>query len=135
MPDIDSPMRLALSLAQRNLGQTWPNPTVGAVIVKDGRIVGQGLTARGGRPHAETQALQQAGSQAKGATMYVTLEPCAHHGKTAPCADAIVKAGLARCIVACRDPNPEVSGKGIDKLKSGGVEVEEGMGGRAAAEI
>src|SRR5271156_1713881 len=114
-------MQTALSLAKRNLGQTWPNPAVGAVIVKDGKIIAEGFTARGGRPHAETEALQQAGERAKGADIYVTLEPCAHHGKTPPCTDAIITAGIARCFVAVRDPNPQVNGKGIAQMKAAGI--------------
>src|SRR5258706_12755129 len=98
-------MKVALSLAQRNLGQTWPNPAVGAVIVKDGRMVGHGWTQRGGRPHAETEAIEQAGSAAKDATMYVTLEPCAHTGQTPPCTGAIIKAGIKTALSAHRDPN------------------------------
>jgi diaminohydroxyphosphoribosylaminopyrimidine deaminase/5-amino-6-(5-phosphoribosylamino)uracil reductase len=120
-------MRHALSLAQRNLGQTWPNPAVGAVVVKDGKIIGEGWTARGGRPHAEPQALAGAGQGTRGATLYVTFEPCAHHGKTPPCAEAIIKAGIIKCVVACRDPNPPVNGKGIAMLKAAGIEVVEGI--------
>ncbi|MDE3060099.1 MAG: bifunctional diaminohydroxyphosphoribosylaminopyrimidine deaminase/5-amino-6-(5-phosphoribosylamino)uracil reductase RibD [Pseudomonadota bacterium] len=118
-------MQTALRLARRNLGQTWPNPSVGAVVVKDDCIIGQGVTARGGRPHAETEALAQAAAQARGATLYVTLEPCAHQGKTSPCAEAIITAGIARCVVACRDPNPLVNGKGIAQLQQAGIEVIE----------
>jgi len=120
-------MQHALSLARRNLGQTWPNPAVGAVVVKDGEIVGEGYTARGGRPHAETQALAKAGEKAKGATIYVSLEPCAHHGKTPPCTDAIIKAGITTCYAACRDPNKPVNGKGIEQLKAAGINVIEGL--------
>ena len=120
-------MRIALRLAARNLGQTWPNPAVGALVVKDGQIVGQGRTARGGRPHAETEALAQAGHHARGATLYVTLEPCSHQGKTAPCTQAIINAGIARCIIACRDPNPRVNGQGIAQLQAAGIEVIEGV--------
>src|SRR5688572_3213385 len=103
----DAFMQEALSLARRNLGQTWPNPAVGAVLVKNGEIVGRGYTARGGRPHAETEAIRQAGDAASGATLYVTLEPCAHHGKTPPCTDAIIKAGITSCVIACRDPHTQ----------------------------
>lgn len=120
-------MRHALRLARRNLGQTWPNPAVGAVAVKDGIILGTGWTARGGRPHAEPQALAQAGEDARGATLYVTLEPCAHHGKTPPCTEAILQAGIARAVVACRDPFPQVNGSGIARLREAGVEVAEGI--------
>lgn len=116
-------MHHALSLARRVLGQTWPNPAVGAVIVKDGQVVGTGHTASGGRPHAEPQALAQAGEKARGATLYVTLEPCAHHGKTPPCTEAIIKAGIARVVVACVDPDPRVCGKGILQLEAAGIEI------------
>src|SRR6201999_379492 len=102
-------MRLALTLGRRGLGNTWPNPAVGAVIVKDGIILGRGWTQPGGRPHAETQALKQAGRAARGATLYVTLEPCSHHGKTPPCTDAVIRAGIARVVSAMDDPNPEVA--------------------------
>ena len=120
-------MQIALRLAARNLGQTWPNPAVGALVVRDGHIVAQGYTARGGRPHAETQALAQAGELAKGATLYVTLEPCSHQGQTPPCTDAIIKSGIKRCVVACTDPNPQVNGKGIELLEKAGIEVELGV--------
>ncbi|HVZ52434.1 MAG TPA: bifunctional diaminohydroxyphosphoribosylaminopyrimidine deaminase/5-amino-6-(5-phosphoribosylamino)uracil reductase RibD, partial [Pseudolabrys sp.] len=102
-------MQLALSLGRRGLGATWPNPAVGAVIVKDGVIVGRGSTQPGGRPHAEVEALRQAKKAAHGATMYVTLEPCSHHGKSPPCADAIIRAGIKRVVSALEDPNPEVA--------------------------
>jgi diaminohydroxyphosphoribosylaminopyrimidine deaminase/5-amino-6-(5-phosphoribosylamino)uracil reductase len=120
-------MLVALRLAARNLGQVWPNPAVGALVVRDGVIVGQGYTARGGRPHAETQALAQAGALAKGATLYVTLEPCSHHGKTPPCVDAVIAAGITRCVIACIDSNPQVSGAGVVRLKEAGVQVEIGV--------
>jgi diaminohydroxyphosphoribosylaminopyrimidine deaminase/5-amino-6-(5-phosphoribosylamino)uracil reductase len=120
-------MPIALRLAARHLGQVWPNPAVGALVVKDGAIVGQGVTARGGRPHAETIALAQAGELAKGATLYVTLEPCSHQGQTPPCTQAIIAAGIARCVVACRDPNPQVNGAGIAQLQAAGIIVEEGQ--------
>src|SRR6202142_3941980 len=108
-PDHDARfMALPLALGRRGLGNTWPNPAVGAVIVKDGVIVGRGWTQPGGRPHAEVEALRHAKKAAQGATMYVTLEPCAHQGKTPPCADAIIKAGIARVVSALEDPNPEV---------------------------
>jgi diaminohydroxyphosphoribosylaminopyrimidine deaminase/5-amino-6-(5-phosphoribosylamino)uracil reductase len=121
-------MRAALNLAARGLGDTWPNPAVGCVIVKDGIVVGRGWTQSGGRPHAETEALKRAGAAAKGATAYVTLEPCSHHGKTPPCADALAAAGVARVVSATTDPDPRVSGQGLAKLRSAGIEVIEGVG-------
>ena len=120
-------MRLALALGRRGLGNTWPNPAVGAVIVKDGIVLGRGWTQPGGRPHAETEALRQAGSAAKGATLYVTLEPCSHYGKTPPCADAIVAAGLTRVVSAIEDPNPDVAGQGHARLCNAGIEVVAGV--------
>jgi diaminohydroxyphosphoribosylaminopyrimidine deaminase / 5-amino-6-(5-phosphoribosylamino)uracil reductase len=126
-------MQLALSLGRRGLGRTWPNPAVGAVIVKDGVILGRGWTQAGGRPHAETEALKRAGKAAKGATLYVTLEPCSHQGKTAPCADAIIRAGIARVVSALEDPNPQVAGQGHAKLRERGIAVETGLGAEAAA--
>nr|WP_090111512.1 bifunctional diaminohydroxyphosphoribosylaminopyrimidine deaminase/5-amino-6-(5-phosphoribosylamino)uracil reductase RibD [Limimaricola pyoseonensis] len=120
-------MAHALSLGRRGLGRVWPNPNVGCVIVKDGRVVGRGRTADSGRPHAETQALAQAGDAARGATAYVTLEPCAHHGRTPPCADALVAAGVARVVVAAQDPDPRVAGKGLARLREAGIAVEIGV--------
>lgn len=120
-------MRLALSLGARGLGITWPNPAVGCVIVKDGRVLGRGWTQAGGRPHAERMALAQAGTAAEGATAYVTLEPCAHTGKTSPCADALIEAKVARVVTAILDPDPRVSGKGFDKLRAVGIEVSTGI--------
>ena len=120
-------MDLALSLGARGLGRTWPNPSVGCVIVRDGRIVGRGTTQRGGRPHAERVALTQAGEAARGATAYVTLEPCAHTGKTPPCAEALVDAGIVRAVVACTDPDPRTAGRGIEILRAAGVEVTLGV--------
>src|SRR5947207_11523706 len=99
-------MQLALALGRRGQGRTWPNPAVGAVIVKDGAVVGRGWTQPGGRPHAEVEALSQAGEAARGATLYVTLEPCSHVGKSPPCADAVIAAGIARVVSAVADPNP-----------------------------
>ncbi|MBS0519195.1 MAG: bifunctional diaminohydroxyphosphoribosylaminopyrimidine deaminase/5-amino-6-(5-phosphoribosylamino)uracil reductase RibD [Proteobacteria bacterium] len=128
-------MRAALALARRSLGRTWPNPAVGCVIVRDGRVVGRGRTRDGGRPHAETEALAQAGEAARGATVYVTLEPCSHHGKTPPCADALVEAGVARVISALEDPDPRVRGRGHARLREAGIFVEIGDGAREAAEI
>ena len=125
-------MALALALGRRGLGRTWPNPAVGAVIVKDGVVVGRGWTQPGGRPHAETEALRRAGDAARGATLYVTLEPCSHFGKTPPCADAIVAAGVARVVSAIEDPNPEVAGKGHARLRAAGIAVDVGIGAEAA---
>ena len=120
-------MALAISLGRRGLGQCWPNPSVGCVIVQGGRIVGRGRTALGGAPHAETEALKQAGGLAKGATAYVTLEPCAHLGRTPPCANALVAAGVARVVVGSGDPDPKVNGKGIAILQAAGIEVTTGV--------
>ncbi|MDH2381818.1 bifunctional diaminohydroxyphosphoribosylaminopyrimidine deaminase/5-amino-6-(5-phosphoribosylamino)uracil reductase RibD [Bradyrhizobium sp. CER78] len=120
-------MQLALALGRRGLGRTWPNPAVGAVIVKDGVIVGRGWTQAGGRPHAEVEALRRAGDAARGATLYVTLEPCSHFGRSPPCADAVVAAGLARVVSAIEDPNPEVGGKGHAKLRAAGIAVDVGL--------
>ncbi len=117
-------MRQALALGRRMMGQVWPNPAVGCVIVKGGRVVGQGVTAPGGRPHAEPQALAQAGTNAKGADIYVTLEPCAHTGKTPPCAQALSDAQVARVVIAARDPDPRVDGGGIAMLENAGIRVD-----------
>ncbi|HVY59727.1 MAG TPA: bifunctional diaminohydroxyphosphoribosylaminopyrimidine deaminase/5-amino-6-(5-phosphoribosylamino)uracil reductase RibD [Xanthobacteraceae bacterium] len=125
-------MRLALALGRRGLGNTWPNPAVGAVLVKDGAIIGRGWTQPGGRPHAETEALRRARRAAHGATLYVTLEPCSHYGKTPPCADAIVKAGVARVVSAIEDPNPLVAGQGHARLRESGVRVDVGLCAEAA---
>jgi diaminohydroxyphosphoribosylaminopyrimidine deaminase/5-amino-6-(5-phosphoribosylamino)uracil reductase len=127
MTDDQRYMALALSLGRRGLGRTWPNPAVGAVIVKDGEIIGRGWTQPGGRPHAEIEALRRAGTEARGATIYVTLEPCSHHGKSPPCADAIVAAGVARVVSALQDPNPEVAGEGYARLRKAGIAVEIGV--------
>jgi diaminohydroxyphosphoribosylaminopyrimidine deaminase / 5-amino-6-(5-phosphoribosylamino)uracil reductase len=125
-------MRLAFSLGRRGLGRAWPNPAVGAVIIKEGVIVGRGWTQPGGRPHAETEALARAGDAARGATLYVTLEPCSHYGKTPPCADAIIAAGIARVVSALVDPNPEVAGAGHWRMAEAGVVVEVGIGAEEA---
>jgi len=125
-------MALALALGRRGLGRTWPNPAVGAVIVKDGVIVGRGWTQAGGRPHAEVEALRRAEAKARGATLYVTLEPCSHHGKSPPCADAVIAAGVARVVSALEDPNPEVAGAGHARLRAAGVAVDVGIGAEAA---
>ncbi len=121
-------MRVALALGRRGLGNTWPNPAVGAVVVKDGAVLGRGWTQPGGRPHAETQALKRAGKAAEGATIYVSLEPCSHKGKTPPCADAIIRAGITRVVSAMEDPNPEVAGQGHRKLSEKGIRVDVGLG-------
>lgn len=114
----------ALELAERGRGTTAPNPLVGCVIVRDGEVVGEGWHVRKGEPHAEAIALAQAGERARGATMYVTLEPCAHHGATPPCADAVAAAGIARVVCAVGDPNPRTDGKGFARLREAGIEVE-----------
>ncbi|HEY1476027.1 MAG TPA: bifunctional diaminohydroxyphosphoribosylaminopyrimidine deaminase/5-amino-6-(5-phosphoribosylamino)uracil reductase RibD [Pseudolabrys sp.] len=132
-------MALAFTLGRRGLGNTWPNPAVGAVIVKDGVIVGRGWTQSGGRPHAEVEALRHATKAAQntliGATMYVTLEPCSHQGKTPPCADAIIKAGIARVVSALDDPNPDVAGKGHARLREKGITVDVGLGADEARRV
>jgi diaminohydroxyphosphoribosylaminopyrimidine deaminase/5-amino-6-(5-phosphoribosylamino)uracil reductase len=126
-------MQLALTLGRRGQGRTWPNPAVGAVVVKDGVIVGRGWTQPGGRPHAEPEALARAGEAARGATLYVTLEPCSHVGKSPPCADAIIAAGVARVVSAIEDPNPEVAGQGHARLRAAGITVDIGLGAIEAA--
>jgi diaminohydroxyphosphoribosylaminopyrimidine deaminase / 5-amino-6-(5-phosphoribosylamino)uracil reductase len=126
-------MRLALSLGRRGQGRTWPNPAVGAVVVKDGVIVGRGWTQPGGRPHAEREALMRTGDAARGATLYATLEPCSHFGKSPPCADAIIEAGIARVVSAIEDPNPEVAGQGHARLRAAGIAVDVGLGAAEAA--
>ncbi|HMA14585.1 MAG TPA: bifunctional diaminohydroxyphosphoribosylaminopyrimidine deaminase/5-amino-6-(5-phosphoribosylamino)uracil reductase RibD [Kiloniellaceae bacterium] len=128
-------MRAALTLAARGLGQVAPNPAVGCVIVKDGRVVGRGWTQPGGRPHAETEALRQAGRAALGATVYVSLEPCAHHGQTAPCAEALIAAGVKRVVAALEDPDPRVAGRGLAVLREAGVEVELGVARQQAERL
>jgi diaminohydroxyphosphoribosylaminopyrimidine deaminase/5-amino-6-(5-phosphoribosylamino)uracil reductase len=136
-PDLDRRfMDLALALGRRGLGNTWPNPAVGAVLVRATEegpvIVGRGWTQPGGRPHAEPQAIGAAGALARGATLYVTLEPCSHTGKTPPCADAIIAAGIARVVSAVEDPNPEVAGQGHARLRAAGIAVDVGEGAEAA---
>ncbi|WP_262691526.1 bifunctional diaminohydroxyphosphoribosylaminopyrimidine deaminase/5-amino-6-(5-phosphoribosylamino)uracil reductase RibD [Kordiimonas aestuarii] len=128
-------MKIALGLARRGLGMVAPNPAVGCVIVKDNLIVGQGFTQRGGRPHAETVALAQAGDRALGATAYVTLEPCSHTGHTGPCAQALITAGISRAVCATGDPDPRVSGRGFDMLRAAGIRVDVGAGQVEAARI
>jgi diaminohydroxyphosphoribosylaminopyrimidine deaminase / 5-amino-6-(5-phosphoribosylamino)uracil reductase len=120
-------MHRALALAAQALGRTSPNPAVGCVIVKGGRVVGSAATASGGRPHAEPQALQAAGRRAAGATAYVTFEPCAHFGQTPPCAETLIEAGIKRAVIGCLDPYPPVRGRGVAKLRRAGVEVEVGL--------
>ena len=128
-------MAVALELARRGLGRVWPNPAVGCVLVRAGRVVGRGWTQSGGRPHAETEAIGRAGEGARGATAYVSLEPCAHEGKTQPCADALVHAGIARCVVALEDPDPRVSGRGIALMRQAGLEVQTGILADEAREL
>ena len=120
-------MQLALTLGRRGQGRTWPNPAVGAVVVNDGIIVGRGWTQPGGRPHAEPVALAQAGEAARGATLYVTLEPCSHVGKSPPCTDAVIAAGIKRVVSAIEDPNPEVAGQGHARLRAAGIMVDVGL--------
>ena len=126
-------MQLALTLGRRGQGRTWPNPAVGAVVVRDGVIIGRGWTHPGGRPHAEPEALKHAGEAARGATLYVTLEPCSHVGKSPPCTDAIIAAGIARVVSAIEDPNPEVAGQGHARLRAAGISVDIGLGALEAA--
>lgn len=128
-------MDIALTLARRGLGNVWPNPAVGCVIVKDGTIVGRGWTQPGGRPHAETEALARAGNRAKAATAYVTLEPCSHHGGTPPCADALIAAGISEVVVAVEDPDSRVAGAGIEMLEKAGVGVRCGIRRARATEL
>src|SRR5882757_8553002 len=126
-------MQLALALGRRGQGRTWPNPAVGAIVVKDGVIVGRGWTQPGGRPHAEPVALARAGAAARGATLYVTLEPCSHVGKSPPCADAVIASGIARVVSAIEDPNPEVGGQGHARLRAAGITVDVGLCAAEAA--
>lgn len=127
MPDHFKYMKTALSLARRGLGQTGANPSVGCVIVKNGVVIGHGRTADGGRPHAEVVALAQVGNSAKGAVMYVTLEPCCHFGKSPPCTEAIIKAGISEVVIANIDPYEEVAGKGVAALEAAGIKVVTGI--------
>ncbi len=120
-------MKSALSLARRGLGRVWPNPSVGCVIVQDDCVIARARTADGGRPHAETQALEHVGALAKGATLYVTLEPCTHHGQTAPCAEAIIAAEVARVVIGTLDVDPRVSGKSVATLEAAGIKVTQGV--------
>lgn len=126
-------MKAALALAQRGLGQTWPNPSVGCVLINNDVVVGRGHTQPSGRPHAEIAALGDAGSKAKGATAYVTLEPCSHYGKTPPCVEALISAGVCKVVIAIEDPDPRVAGQGVAALKRSGVQVSVGLLREAAA--
>jgi diaminohydroxyphosphoribosylaminopyrimidine deaminase/5-amino-6-(5-phosphoribosylamino)uracil reductase len=130
-------MQGALALARRGLGRVAPNPAVGCILVRDGRVLGRGWTQPGGRPHAETEAIRRAEAAdpegARGATCYVTLEPCAHHGKTPPCVNALIEAGVARVVAALEDPDPRVAGQGLERLRAAGIAVETGVEAEAAA--
>src|SRR5499425_1809800 len=128
-------MRAALALARRGLGAVWPNPAVGCVIVNDARVVGRGWTQPGGRPHGETEALARAGEAARGATAYVSLEPCCHWGRTPPCTDALIACGISRVVIALEDPDRRVAGAGIRQLREAGLDVETGLCAEEAAEI
>lgn len=128
-------MAAAVALARRGHGNVSPNPAVGCVIARNGRVIGRGWTQPGGRPHAETVALERAGEGARGATAYVTLEPCAHHGQTPPCADALIEAGIARVVVGVRDPDPRVDGAGLQRLEDAGIETSLGVCAETAAEV
>jgi len=128
-------MTAALALARRGLGRVWPNPAVGCVLVRDGRVLGRGWTQPGGRPHAETEALMRAGAAARGATAYVTLEPCAHHGQTPPCAEALIAAGIGRAVVALQDPDPRVDGGGVRMMERAGISTDVGLCAAEAAEV
>lgn len=133
--DSDRYMHLALDEARKGLGRTRPNPAVGAVIVRDGQVLGRGYHPAAGEPHAEIFALRDAGVDVSGATAYVTLEPCSHQGRTGPCADALIAAGIKRVVVGAVDPNPQVSGRGIERLRQAGVEVEVGVCGDDCQEL
>ncbi len=134
--DVDNSfMQAAIGLAERGLGRTWPNPSVGCIIVNDGRVVGRGWTQPGGRPHAETEALLRAGDDAKGGIAYVTLEPCAHQGETPPCAQSLIDAGIARVVIGVEDPDPRVSGGGIEMLRDAGVAVDVGVKAAEVAQV
>ena len=128
-------MRAALALARRGLGAVWPNPSVGCVIVNDGRVVGRGWTQPGGRPHGETEALRRAGEAARGAVAHVSLEPCCHWGQTPPCVNALIAAGVRRVVVALEDPDPRVAGEGLRRLRAAGLDVEVGLCTEEAAEV
>jgi diaminohydroxyphosphoribosylaminopyrimidine deaminase / 5-amino-6-(5-phosphoribosylamino)uracil reductase len=132
--DIDF-MRLALRLAHRGFGQTSPNPMVGAVLVRDGAVIGQGWHRRAGEPHAEIEAIFDSGNSARGATLFVTLEPCCTHGRTPPCTDALIAAGVSRVVAAARDPNPAHSGRGFEILRRAGIAISEGLLAREASDL
>lgn len=135
LEDDRAAMRRAIELGRRGLGRTSPNPPVGAVVVRDGRVVGEGWHRRAGGPHAEVFALREAGRRARGATLYCTLEPCSHHGRTPPCAPLVLEAGIARIVVGAVDPNPRVRGRGLRLLRSAGIEVDVGVEGDAARRL
>ena len=120
-------MARAIRLAEKGLYSTRPNPRVGCVIVNSGDVIGEGFHIQAGGPHAEIHALRKAGASAQGSTVYVTLEPCSHHGRTPPCADALIEAGVQRVMVAMSDPNPEVAGQGLERLRAAGIEVNCGL--------
>ncbi|CAH2712969.1 Riboflavin biosynthesis protein RibD [Neobacillus rhizosphaerae] len=128
-------MKLALNLAKGTLGQTSPNPVVGAVLVKENQIIGMGAHLKAGEPHAEVHAIRMAGDKAKESTLYVTLEPCSHHGRTPPCSDLVIRTGVRKVFVATTDPNPQVAGTGIERMKKAGIEVEVGMLQQQALEL
>ncbi len=134
MSDDERLMAAAIALSRRGLGRTWPNPSVACLIVRDGALIGRSVTAVGGRPHAEPQALLEAGEAARGATAYVTLEPCSHFGRTPPCADALIKAGVSRVVAAMTDPDPRVAGNGLKRLRDAGIAVTAGVLEDAARE-
>ena len=131
----DSHMDAALNIALRGLGNVWPNPAVGCVIVKDNRVIGRGWTSFGGRPHAETEALRNAIQDVSGSTVYVTLEPCCHSGNTPPCVEALIDARVKKVVIATLDPDERVSGNGLKRLKNAGIEVEVGMAKARAEKI
>src|SRR2546423_111952 len=128
-------MRRALELAERGLYTTTPNPRVGCVIVRDGEIVGEGWHEHAGEPHAEVNALRVAGAKAQGATAYITLEPCSHHGRTPPCDQALISAGVGRVVAAMRDPNPLVAGRGLEAIRTAGIPVDCGIMPNEALEL
>ncbi|MGF1510606.1 MAG: bifunctional diaminohydroxyphosphoribosylaminopyrimidine deaminase/5-amino-6-(5-phosphoribosylamino)uracil reductase RibD [Myxococcota bacterium] len=120
-------MSMALDLAEAGLGSVWPNPSVGALVVRDGEVVGQGQTQPRGRPHAEVVALEEAGERARGSAVYCSLEPCCHWGETPPCTDALIRAGVARVVVSVTDPDPRVNGSGVTRLRNAGIDVSLGL--------